>query len=482
MNNVNLDTFLNNTVLKNNVNWVEPLLKTAYSKNITTDEWNALIHQVVDIISKNTDTYDGFVNVNACIVAIESLVNEIKGICEETQTTADNAKTTANNAKLAADSATARTVNFQASFGAYITDNSISIGDYMATEGLQFSELADGTYQVSAKPESNETKIIIPATHNGIAVTKISNKGFSGLRNLTEVIIGDNVEFIGNAAFSMCTNLKEITVGKSVDEIGVNAFDECVNLINVNYNAVNCHTIHDPDDSDIVYTPRSPFTVCGRDSGGFNVTVGEGVESIPAYLFKHYDNPPEDDEVDVDDGDAIAYLKSIVIPSSVKTIGEKAFLGCTELTDIYFKGTESAWNRVKKGGCEIPNGVTIHIKNPIEEDISFEIDSRYIRNGGVYKVKCHFNKQGYFKLCSLDKEGNNTPISIFEKDNLPSGTVDFEIEIPDEKCRYGVHVDTTAKTYALYTTVNKSIKALNTKVNVELGEYVETLTTLLGGN
>lgn len=38
--------------------------------------------------------------------------------------------------------------------------------------------------------------------------------------------------------------------------------------------------------------------------------------------------------------------KAVIIPNTVKTIGENAFLNCPELTDVYFTGSEDEWNAI----------------------------------------------------------------------------------------------------------------------------------------
>jgi hypothetical protein len=51
-------------------------------------------------------------------------------------------------------------------------------------------------------------------------------------------------------------------------------------------------------------------------------------------------------------------LKSVTIPSSVKTIGAYAF-GCTSLKDVYYKGSQSDWKKIKidKRNEEIKGGI-----------------------------------------------------------------------------------------------------------------------------
>ena len=61
-------------------------------------------------------------------------------------------------------------------------------------------------------------------------------------------------------------------------------------------------------------------------------------------------------------------IKTIVIPHTVTTIGERAFESCNNLTDVYFTGTEEEWNNIiiKKGNAELTNA-TIHFNYVPEE-------------------------------------------------------------------------------------------------------------------
>lgn len=58
-----LEEFLDLTELQTNPDYVSNLLKTAYSKNITIQEWNTLIYQFQALISRDEATYLGFKNV-----------------------------------------------------------------------------------------------------------------------------------------------------------------------------------------------------------------------------------------------------------------------------------------------------------------------------------------------------------------------------------------------------------------------------------
>ena len=63
-------------------------------------------------------------------------------------------------------------------------------------------------------------------------VTTIDKNAFSGNKEITDVIFGNNVTTIGKYAFSQCPNLRNIRFGSRVKRIGSNAFAQCTKLRN----------------------------------------------------------------------------------------------------------------------------------------------------------------------------------------------------------------------------------------------------------
>jgi len=90
-------------------------------------------------------------------------------------------------------------------------------------------------------------------------------------------------------------------------------------------------------------------------------------------------------------------ITSVLIPSTVKTIGNKAFYNCPELTDVYYVGNASTWNQVEKGSDnDSLTNAKIHYLDVLNVstvyDEAFGVDDMYVVDvtipeaGGAKKV------------------------------------------------------------------------------------------------
>ena len=148
------------------------------------------------------------------------------------------------------------------------------------------------------------TSITIPNS-----VTSIGSSAFSHCSSLTSITIPNSVTSIGDSAFYHCSRLTSITIPNSVTSIGEYAFSYCSSLTSVVWNAENCADFSWEDGNDApFYDIRSQIT---------SFTFGDSVQHIPAYLCYEMDN-----------------LTSMNIPNSIMSIGDSAFIGCTNFKSI----------------------------------------------------------------------------------------------------------------------------------------------------
>ena len=154
-------------------------------------------------------------------------------------------------------------------------------------------------------------------------ITTIGDDAFSfeddwvendGGYNVTSVSLPDGLKSIGRLAFEGCAGLTSISIPQSVNRIGEGAFEGCISLSSI--------TIP----SGVTKIEDVVFQSCESLK---SIVVPSGVTSIGQAAFADCKK-----------------LKSITIPASVKSISDSVFAGCDSLTDIYYKGSESDWNKI----------------------------------------------------------------------------------------------------------------------------------------
>ena len=214
---------------------------------------------------------------------------------------------------------------------------------------------------------SNLASVIIPNS-----VTTIRNYAFEGCCNLISVTIPYGVTWIGNWAFHFCTSLTSVTIPSSVTSIGANAFYGCSNLTSV--------TI--PNSVTII--GYSAFSGC---TSLISVTIPNSVTSMGENAFynvrhiEYYGNATGSpwgalSMNGIVDGDFVysdntkhellAYLgsgDSVAIPSSVDTIGNKAFYGCSNLTSVTIPNSVTSIGSSAFYSCSNLTSVTLGDKN-----------------------------------------------------------------------------------------------------------------------
>ena len=150
------------------------------------------------------------------------------------------------------------------------------------------------------------TTATIPATvtNDGTtySVTSIGNDAFRYSSSLESVTIGKSVTSIGQGAFRYCSSLKSVTIGKSVTSIGWSAFSYCSSLKSVTIG------------NSVTSIGLGAFEYC---SSLTSITLPNSVTSIETHAFEKCSS-----------------LTSLTIPNSVTSIGNSAFYGCKSLTSI----------------------------------------------------------------------------------------------------------------------------------------------------
>ena len=143
-------------------------------------------------------------------------------------------------------------------------------------------------------------------------VTSIGNYAFYACDGLTSVTIPNSVTSIGNEAFRGCGGLTSITIPNSVTSIGNEAFRGCNGLTSIIVEGGN--TYYDSrDNCNAMIETKSNTLIVGCK----NTIIPNSVTSIGNSAFMYCYG-----------------LTDITIPNSVTSIGNTAFYSCSGLTSV----------------------------------------------------------------------------------------------------------------------------------------------------
>ena len=188
------------------------------------------------------------------------------------------------------------------------------------------------------------------------SVTSLGKYAFEGCSGLTSITIPSGVISIDYGAFSGCSGLTSITIPNSVTSIGDWAFSMVANIeywgsaMGAPWGA---RTLNGIVDGDLVYQDLSKtnLTACFASTVG-NIIIPESVKSIGDDAFYN-----------------CSRLTSITIPNGVTSIGEFAFNGCSGLTSFTIPDSVIYIGSSAFSGCE--NLATIICKSSIPAQLGY---------------------------------------------------------------------------------------------------------------
>jgi hypothetical protein len=315
---------------------------------------------------------------------------------------------------------------------------------------------------------SSLTSITIPD-----GVTSIAGFTFEGCSSLTSITIPNNVTSIGNSAFAGCSSLTSITIPDNVTSIGDYAFSGCSNLQAVNVSENNSvyksvdGVLFDKSGDDLLIFPEGksaisyeipsyvssigddtfvdcsnitsitiPNSVISIGNGSFNgcsslqaINVSENnleYKSIDGILFNKsgtflikfpqgksntsYEIPTYVTSINSDAFYGCSNLTSIIIPESVKSIGEYGtFEECSSLTSITIPNSIKSIGMSMFEGCN--NLTSITISNNVK---SIE--------GWAFN-ECSSLKDVYYD--GSEEDWNNITIDELYNDALKNATIHY---------------------------------------------------------
>ena len=196
-------------------------------------------------------------------------------------------------------------------------------------------------------------------------VTAIGDGAFEGCSGLTLVTIPSSVTAIGSSAFQNCSGLTSLTIANGVTSIGKRTFYGCSGLTSL--------TIP----NSVTFIGEEAFA----ESSLTAINLPSSVETIGHEAFRHCpslatiivdkDNKTFDSRdncnaiIRTADNELVLGCKTTVIPNTVISLGEAAFMGCDEMATIKIPNSVTTIRRTVFYDCKglvsltFPNSVTV---------------------------------------------------------------------------------------------------------------------------
>ena len=241
-----------------------------------------------------------------------------------------------------------------------IPDSVTSIGNYAfhGCTDLTSINIPDSVTSIGEYAFYRCTGLTSVTIGNGVA--SIGQNAFYNCTDLTSATIGSSVKIIGQYAFSKCTGLTSINIPDSVTSIGGSAFYGCTGLTSITVSSGN--TVYHSNGNCLINTAYKTLILGCKNS----VIPSDGsVKSIGERAFYGCTGLTS---INIPDsvtsiGDSAFYgctgLTSITIPDSVTSIGSSAFWGCTGLTSINIPDSVTSIGNTAFSGCSGLTSVTI---------------------------------------------------------------------------------------------------------------------------
>ena len=218
-------------------------------------------------------------------------------------------------------------------------------GSYSVKEGTRI--ICNGAFYFCR----SLSKIVIPSS-----VTSIGEWAFSNCGSLSTIVIPSSVTSIGDRAFSSCTSLKYISIPKSVIGLNGNPFADWNGKL-------QCLSPNFINEDDILFNKDKNKIISFRNQNIESYVIPSSVTSIGDWAFSGCSSlskiviPSSVTSIDYGAFSDCSSLSKIVIPSSVTSIGEMAFMDCDSLSEIVIPSSVTSIGDSAFYRCKFPDNL-----------------------------------------------------------------------------------------------------------------------------
>ena len=283
------------------------------------------------IVDDNNTTYDSRNNCNAVIeTATNTLIRGCKG------TTIPNSVTTIGSSAFSNSGLTSITIPSSVTS---IDNSAFRFCDDLTTITVDGGNTVyDSRNNCNAIIETATNSLVIGCNSSTIpnTVTNIAAKAFANCTDLANVTIPNSVTSIATQAFSDCIGLTSVTIGSGLTGIAYNAFQRCTSLTSIQVADGNATYDSRDDCNAIIETGTNTLALAC-----YGTVIPSSVRTIGKRAFYQLSNLtdiniPTGVTCIADSAFEGCGLISVTIPNTVTSFGSCAFYGCSSLSSIVF--------------------------------------------------------------------------------------------------------------------------------------------------
>ncbi|MCX6327378.1 MAG: leucine-rich repeat protein [Bacteroidia bacterium] len=292
----------------------------------------------------------------------------------------------------------------------------VTIDAYTGTEGTAITGsvaypanvLPTGAFSNTVSFNERLKSVILPSS-----ITSIGNWSFGYCNNITSLNVPVGVTSLGNYAFKGCAGLTSLILPEGLISIGFDVFENCTDLTSIiipaGVTSIGGYTFFGCSGLTSITIPSSVTSIGSAAFLNFNglITVeasNPNYSSVNGLLF----NFTKTKLIQC----PVSKTGSYTIPSTVTTIGESAFMGCSGLTSITIPSSVTTIGTQCFNGC---SGLSSIFANPI---LPVDLSSSSGVFGNVDKSTCGLfvpqNSKNAYQESNQWKDFDN----IFEKNGF----------------------------------------------------------------
>ena len=243
-------------------------------------------------------------------------------------------------------------------------------------------------------------ELTLPSVPDSIQISSFIG---GSVNNFTKITITSGTS-IGNSFFRDCTNLKDIYLPSTIKSLGWGVFTNCESLENVYFDCTlaeycgitydsgweRCHPL-DYADNLYIKNENNEYYNCAKAE---TLVIPEGVTAINPLSFSFFKMqtlilPDSVTSIGLEGFKHCYNLSVAIFGSGLTSIGKDGFYQCTSLETVYYKGSNTEWNRISIDNSDSPSNYYV-----------FESDKYYYSEEGDLfafakgKEYWHFDENG----------------------------------------------------------------------------------------